>query len=171
MASNTFAFLFSILSFLSFFTKTYVQAREYSVGDNGRWDQGVNYLTWSQKYNFTVGDVLVFIYVKGQHNVYQVTEETYRSCNSSSGVKAIHDSGNDRVTLTEATQYWFICDTKGHCKGGMRFGIIVENSTVAKMPSAPSPDDFMPPAPAGNGAGRGRSWWVLGVLFGLFLVA
>ncbi|ONK64589.1 uncharacterized protein A4U43_C07F27670 [Asparagus officinalis] len=118
-----------------------------------------------------VSEDAVFIYVKGQHNVYQVTEETYRSCNSSSGVKAIHDSGNDRVTLTEATQYWFICDTKGHCKGGMRFGIIVENSTVAKMPSAPSPDDFMPPAPAGNGAGRGRSWWVLGVLFGLFLVA
>ena len=33
-------------------------ATEYTVGDSAGWTNGPNYLTWSQKYNFTTGDTL-----------------------------------------------------------------------------------------------------------------
>jgi hypothetical protein len=33
-------------------------ATEYTVGDSAGWTIGPNYLTWSQKYNFTAGDTL-----------------------------------------------------------------------------------------------------------------
>lgn len=33
-------------------------ATEYKVGDSDGWTIGPNYLTWSQKYNFTAGDTL-----------------------------------------------------------------------------------------------------------------
>ena len=33
-------------------------ATEYTVGDSAGWTNGPNYLTWSQKYNFTAGDTL-----------------------------------------------------------------------------------------------------------------
>lgn len=33
-------------------------ATDFTVGDENGWNTGTNYLTWSQKYNFTVGDVL-----------------------------------------------------------------------------------------------------------------
>lgn len=33
-------------------------ATEYAVGDSAGWTIGPNYLTWSQKYNFTAGDTL-----------------------------------------------------------------------------------------------------------------
>lgn len=33
-------------------------ATDYAVGDSAGWTIGPNYLTWSQKYNFTAGDTL-----------------------------------------------------------------------------------------------------------------
>jgi hypothetical protein len=33
-------------------------ATDYTVGDSAGWTIGPNYLTWSQKYNFTAGDTL-----------------------------------------------------------------------------------------------------------------
>lgn len=64
--------------------------------------------------------------MKGQHNVYEVKEETFRSCNGSSGVLAKYESGEDQVVLNKVKRYWFICNIAGHCLGGMRFGIEVK---------------------------------------------
>ncbi|KAJ8490561.1 hypothetical protein OPV22_012282 [Ensete ventricosum] len=132
----------------------HVAATDYMVGDDDGWTTGTNYLTWSEKYNFTVGDVLVFRYLAGQHDVYQVTEETYRSCNSSSGVLRRYASGADRVALEEATTYWFICNTSGHCLGGMKFGISVPNSSSQGGVDAPA---------QGGAAPRGVPVWLLGL--------
>ncbi|KAB2045874.1 hypothetical protein ERO13_D01G160700v2 [Gossypium hirsutum] len=82
----------------------------YSVGDESGWSSEVDYGSWSEKYNFTVGDVLEFTYNKGQHNVFEVTESTYRTCDASSGVLAKYESGDDKVELTESKKYWFICN-------------------------------------------------------------
>lgn len=30
----------------------------YTVGDEDQWNSEVDYVSWSQKYNFTIGDVL-----------------------------------------------------------------------------------------------------------------
>ena len=65
-----------------------------------------------------------------QHNVYEVTEEVYRSCDTGGGgdgdgVRAKYTSGYDRVVLAEARGHWFICDVPGHCQGGMRVAVNV----------------------------------------------
>ncbi|CAL9760473.1 unnamed protein product [Musa acuminata subsp. burmannicoides] len=151
--SSSFFFFF----FLCLVARHHLEAAEYTVGDADGWDTGINYLLWSNKYNFTVGDVLVFKYVQVQHNVYQVTEETYRSCDSSTGVTRTYDSGDDRVTLGEATSYWFICTISGHCQAGMRLAVSVGNSSSdggGATSAAPSPPE------QGNGAAGGRmGWW------------
>ncbi|KAH7692335.1 Cupredoxins domain-containing protein, partial [Dioscorea alata] len=169
-------FSFLTISITILFKSPLVEAEDYTVGDSDGWSTGINYLEWSEKYNFTVGDALVFKYVLNQHNVYQVTETTFRSCDSSSGVISIHLSGNDRIELTKPTKYWFICTTKGHCKGGMRFGINV-TATSGETPPPPSDGSSSPPppspvtAPGGNAAAHGREtrWWLCGlvVLFDL----
>ncbi|KAJ0964058.1 hypothetical protein J5N97_029180 [Dioscorea zingiberensis] len=135
--SRVFFFLLTI-SFTIMVDSHHTEAIEYTVGDSDRWSTGINYLEWSQKYNFTVGDILVFKYVLSQHNVYQVTETTFRSCDMTSGIISIHLSGNDRIELKEPTKYWFICTTKGHCKGGMRFGITVAESNHGEEEAPPS---------------------------------
>nr|GMC85319.1 Blue copper protein [Ipomoea batatas] len=99
------------------------KSETYTVGDGDEWSSGTNYVAWSEKHKFMADDVLVFKYVKGQHNVYEVTESTYESCDTSSGVLGKYESGNDQVKLKEARKYWFVCDKDGHCLGGMRFGI------------------------------------------------
>ncbi|XP_030522956.1 basic blue protein-like [Rhodamnia argentea] len=142
----------------------------YTVGDSDGWNSAVDYGVWSQKYNFSVGDVLVFKYVKGQHDVYEVTESTFRSCDTSTGVLAKHTSGNDQVTLTEAKKYWFVCNVAGHCLGGMRFGIVVKGSITAESPApAPQSGALAPPQINKNGdqALRGLSLWDYLILLGV----
>jgi len=77
--------------------------------------------------------------------VYEVTEETFRSCDAGSGVLAKYESGEDEVALNEVKKYWFICNFAGHCLGGMRFGIEVKdgNNGAFHPPS-------MEPAPLDN---------------------
>ncbi|XVE93877.1 hypothetical protein REPUB_Repub01dG0232500 [Reevesia pubescens] len=114
----------------------------YTVGDADHWNSEVDYVSWSQKYNFSVGDVLEFKYNKGQHNAFEVTEATYRSCDTSSGVLAKYDTGDELVKLTESKKYWFVCNVSGHCLGGMRFGIDVKagNTTSTNLEPTPSPN-------------------------------
>uniref|UniRef100_A0A6M2EKR4 Phytocyanin domain-containing protein n=1 Tax=Populus davidiana TaxID=266767 RepID=A0A6M2EKR4_9ROSI len=146
----------------------------HTVGDELEWNTGANFGSWSQKYNFSVGDTLVFKYVKGQHNVYEVIEATYRSCNASTGVLATYESGNDQIELKKAKKYWFICNIAGHCLGGMRFFIDVKeaNSTNTR-PTTPQSEPIPPPPPANSCAAiyvfDGWSFWVSLVPFGVLL--
>ncbi|CAN6162685.1 unnamed protein product [Urochloa humidicola] len=128
-------------------------AAELVVGDVAfGWDSGVNYASWARDHAFlAVGDVLVFQYVSSQHNVYEVSESTYRSCDTgggNSGVRAKYTSGYDRVVLAEPRSYWFICDFPGHCLGGMKLAVNVSAAAVAGRPSPP--DDVPLPRPDGN---------------------
>lgn len=124
---------------------------------------------------------LVFKYVEGQHNAYEVEEKTFRSCDASSGVLAKYESGNDRVTLTEAKKYWYICNVSGHCLGGMRFSIDVkqanpssDNNTGSTDGSPTSQPTELPATPPSSSSGRtllSESWktgiytLVFGMLF------
>ncbi|XWS67726.1 hypothetical protein CRYUN_Cryun04dG0030100 [Craigia yunnanensis] len=111
----------------------------YTVGDEDEWNSEVDYVSWLQKYNFSVGDVLEFRYNKGQHNAFEVTEATYRSCDTSSGVLAKYETGDDQVKLSESKKYWFVCNVSGHCLGGMRFGIDVKaGNTITNLEPTPS---------------------------------
>ncbi|KAJ1260786.1 hypothetical protein BS78_10G258700 [Paspalum vaginatum] len=145
-------------------------AAEYLVGDVGYgWDSGINYAAWAREYAFAVGDVLVFEYVNTQHNVYEVTEEAYRSCDTTAGngVRAKDTTGYDRVLLAEARDYWFICDFPGHCLGGMKVAVV--NVSAAQQLQHPPPPDYVSSA---GGGGRAASAWALplGVVVALMII-
>ncbi|KAM3377643.1 hypothetical protein P3S68_010056 [Capsicum galapagoense] len=89
----------------------------YNVGDNGGWTLGVS--NWPNGKNFKIGDVIVFNYPKGVHNVVIVDKANYDNCKSSGKT---YKSGNDRVTLDRGTTY-FICGIAGHCDGGQKIAV------------------------------------------------
>ncbi|XP_065036543.1 chemocyanin-like [Musa acuminata AAA Group] len=172
--------LHSIISytlFLAFMSvlllENLVGAASYTVGDAEGWTYGLDYQRWAQKYNFTVGDALLFSYIRGQHDVYRVVEDTFRSCDVSSGVVSSYDSGNDVVNLTRAAKYWFLCNVKGHCRGGMRFGITVARASPSPSGGgdgeSPFPTSPPPPLPGNAGASVARTTWWL-VVIGLWFV-
>ncbi|KAJ8476884.1 hypothetical protein OPV22_020611 [Ensete ventricosum] len=95
-------------------------AKEFTVGDSDGWDFNVG--NWPDGKSFTAGDVLVFNYAKGAHNVVVVDADGYNSCTAKSGSKT-YTSGNDKITLTKGTSY-FICSFTGHCDAGMKIKIV-----------------------------------------------
>ncbi|MBA0734490.1 hypothetical protein Gogos_018395, partial [Gossypium gossypioides] len=95
-----------------------------------------------------------FTYNKGQHNVFEVTESTYRTCDASSGVLAKYESGDDKVELTKSKKYWFICNVSGHCLGGMRFGVDVKAGNTSST--------NLDPTPSAN-SGNALDTWSLGI--------
>ncbi|CAO2815627.1 unnamed protein product [Amaranthus hypochondriacus] len=123
------------LFYIAFLLFTIAKSEVITVGgDENRWTDGFNYVSWAQNFNFSVGDVLVFNYVQKAHNVYDVTKETFRTCNTSNGVNAMYTSGDDHVELKEAKQYWFICTVDSHCLVGMKFTINVTRNLSSSIP-------------------------------------
>ncbi|CAL5063110.1 unnamed protein product [Urochloa decumbens] len=129
-------------------------ATEYAVGDSAGWTIGPNYLTWSQKYNFTAGDTLVFNYVAAQHNVYRVTQDAFRDCEAAANeTMGSWATGHDLVNLTVPGDYYFICDVAGHCLGGMKFAVAVAAPPPPPpAPSSPPPPALLPPPPPASSA-------------------
>ncbi|KAF2302085.1 hypothetical protein GH714_032480 [Hevea brasiliensis] len=136
----------------------------YTVGEDEGWNSEANFDSWSQKYNFSVGDVLVFKYVKGQHNVYEVTEDTFRSCDASNGVIAKYESGNDEIKLNKEKKYWFICNVVGHCLGGMRLNIDVGKGKQANSSSngetIPQLEPTPPPTSSSSSSSFSVGIWI-----------
>ncbi|XP_068640790.1 chemocyanin-like [Aristolochia californica] len=173
---------FFIVLFISLLYRGRVSAEVYTVGGDEGWTTSNNYLEWSQGLNFTVGDVLgqersknrtsnyisasrnlqfltpglhfvaVFNYVRGQHDAVEVTEDTFRSCDDSSGVIKRYVTGDDEVTLEEARKYWFICSISGHCLGGMKLAVDVKGVQTETNTNGPATDQ------AGNGTGSSQRW-------------
>ncbi|CAL5040526.1 unnamed protein product [Urochloa decumbens] len=139
-------------------------AAEFVVGDVAfGWDSGVNYAAWARDHAFlSVGDVLVFQYVSSQHNVYEVSESAYRSCDDTGGVRAKYTSGYDTVVLAEARSYWFICDFPGHCLGGMKLAVNVSAAGPSPhdVPQTPDSPPLQPGGGSSNAASEGRRSWV-----------
>ncbi|KAM0907289.1 hypothetical protein ACQ4PT_016231 [Festuca glaucescens] len=139
-------------------------ATEYTVGDSGGWTIGPNYLAWSQKYNFTAGDTLAFNYVPGQHDVYQVTQDAFRTCEPAAGqTLRMWASGQDVAGLAAPGDYYFLCNITGHCLGGMKFTVAVAAPPPAPPPPPPPPafPTPVPPPPPSSGTslyGRRLSW-------------
>ncbi|GJN39722.1 hypothetical protein PR202_gb28858 [Eleusine coracana subsp. coracana] len=114
----------------------------YTVGaPAGSWDLRTNYANWVSGITFRAGDVLVFKYARGTHDVLEVSKADYDSCSGSSPI-ASFQAGDDRVPLPagDVTRY-FICGVPGHCDGGMKLAVRVEAA------AAPSPVPVTMPPP------------------------
>ncbi|PKI45046.1 hypothetical protein CRG98_034568 [Punica granatum] len=95
------------------------EAASYTVGDSSGWT--FNVATWPKGKGFKAGDVLVFNYSPGAHNVVAVNRGGYQSCNAPPRPK-VFQSGKDQVKLVKGQNY-FICSIPGHCQGGMKIAV------------------------------------------------
>ncbi|KAH7292091.1 hypothetical protein KP509_29G051400 [Ceratopteris richardii] len=111
-----------------------VGATIWTVGDSAGW-AAIDYKNWISGKTFREGDVLYFAYAEGAHDVTEVSEEEYTSCESTYATNR-WINGNTSVTLVGSmTTHYFICSFPGHCPP-MRIAIYV-------LPSLNSPSSHM----------------------------
>ncbi|XP_048573182.1 chemocyanin-like [Triticum urartu] len=97
----------------------FAESKVYTVGDRAGW--ALSSGGWPRGKRFRAGDVLLFKYGRGAHNVVAVNAAGYKSCSAARGGRT-YNSGSDRVTLARGTNY-FICSVPGHCQAGMKMAV------------------------------------------------
>ncbi|XVE98351.1 hypothetical protein REPUB_Repub03eG0098900 [Reevesia pubescens] len=132
----------------------------YTVGDTMGWTVPTTggasaYQTWANGKPFMVGDILVFNYITGTHDVAEVTREAYQPC-STSNTLSNSTIGPTRITLRTPGEHFYICTVPGHCAAGQKLAINVTGSSTATPPSStatPPSSSNAPQSPTGdNGA-------------------
>ncbi|KAL5547267.1 hypothetical protein UlMin_006954 [Ulmus minor] len=130
---------------------TIALATDYIVGDGKGWTTNFNYQDWAKDKMFMVGDVLVFNYEAGNHDVVKVNGSAFKDCSPPPGAENF-TSGNDKIELKATGNKWYLCSKSGHCNTGQKLSITVMD---------------MAPQPAPNSAVRG----IIFPGFQLFIVA
>ncbi|KAK9069587.1 hypothetical protein SSX86_011491 [Deinandra increscens subsp. villosa] len=97
------------------------EAATYIVGDERGWTFGVS--GWENGKRFMAGDVLVFNYLQGAHNVAVVNKADYDGCNTSPTNAKMYTSGKDEIKLEKGLNN-FICTIPTHCNFGMKIQIL-----------------------------------------------
>ncbi|KAL5819575.1 hypothetical protein ACOSQ4_023417 [Xanthoceras sorbifolium] len=136
-----------LMMITSLFGVSMALAAVYDVGDTVGWTimGGVDYRKWADHKDFHVGDTLVFKYSNQYHNVKQVSQKDFLSCNATSPI-ATYATGSDSITLKSTGHYYFLCGFPGHCEAGQKFQILVTPTSLRRMPitvlsPSPSPSD------------------------------
>ncbi|CAI9782468.1 unnamed protein product [Fraxinus pennsylvanica] len=124
-------------------------AATYIVGDNLGWTiptgGASTYTTWASQHVFRTGDILVFNFPTGIHDVAKVTKAAYDSCTTNSPISLI-TVGPANVTLDSPGEAYFICTFGQHCTAGQKLAI---NVSAASTPTpSPTPPVTPPAAPA-----------------------
>ncbi|CAM0879054.1 unnamed protein product [Alopecurus aequalis] len=137
-----------------------VSAADFRVGEpGGAWDLSTDYVRWASSNKFHPGDTLIFRFQRGEHNVLEVSEADYNSCNATSPIDTF-SAGLTSIALDATGTRYFICGFPGHCTttgtGGMKLKIDVlpgssPPSPVPSTPSSPSSATVSSAATAGFG--------------------
>ncbi|GAV82494.1 Cu_bind_like domain-containing protein [Cephalotus follicularis] len=118
------------------------------VGDGLGWvippNGAAAYTTWAANKTFTVGDILVFNFATGRHDVAQVTKANFDSCNTNSPI-SLTSTSPANITLSAVGEHNYICNFTGHCSSGQKLAINV--SASSSTPTIPSPVPVQAPAP------------------------
>ncbi|XP_022965828.1 blue copper protein-like [Cucurbita maxima] len=126
-------------------------AATYMVGDSLGWIDPPNaniYTDWASNKTFVVGDILVFNFATGRHDVTEVTKSAYDSCNGNNPISTESNSPV-RITLTSAGNRHFICTIPGHCNNGQKLSVTVRaTSAPTPQPSSPAPSPVPVSVPA-----------------------
>ncbi|KAG0493022.1 hypothetical protein HPP92_006420 [Vanilla planifolia] len=112
-------------------------ATTYPVGDSMGWTAPPNssfYEEWSATKVFVAGDVLVFKFRTGLHNVIEVNSSNFKACSTENPIGPKWTTGPAFVKLTPGERY-YICGFPGHCHKGQKLSVLV---AVSGAP-APSP--------------------------------
>ncbi|XP_038887357.1 mavicyanin-like [Benincasa hispida] len=138
------------ISTMALFTVS-VAATVHKVGDSAGWTTliPVDYAKWASSKQFHVGDSLLFKYNTEFHNVLQVTQEQFKSCNSSSPV-ASYNSGADSIVLKRPGTFYYLCGFPGHCQVGQKVEVkVTAGSSSALIGPASGPGPSPSPSPMG----------------------
>ncbi|KAL5547821.1 hypothetical protein UlMin_003052 [Ulmus minor] len=150
MAKNLNLVVFAALAAVALLQSS-VAATTYFVGDSTNWaipPSTSTYSNWAANKTFVVGDILVFNFAQGQHDVSQVTKAGYDSCNGT-GAISMQQNSPANITLQTAGELYYICSVPGHCNAGQKLAINVTGaSSPAPQPATPSPASAPVPAPA-----------------------
>nr|GMC92292.1 blue copper protein-like [Ipomoea batatas] len=111
------------------------------VGDTTGWTIPANgaastYSTWASRNTFTVGDILVFRFTTGAHDVTEVSRAGFDGCNATNPISQ-NTNGPANITLRTAGQHYYICSIPSHCGIGQKLAINV--SAAASTAPAPQP--------------------------------
>ncbi|ESW07749.1 hypothetical protein PHAVU_010G155900 [Phaseolus vulgaris] len=147
MINNMFSCLClsAVVPFLMSVQNTEAQS-VFVVGDATGWttpQDSSTYQSWASDNTFAVGDILIFNFQTTQHNVVQVSEESYTSCTSSNPIGTVYNTGPVNVTLNRTGQHYYICSIGQHCTRGQKLAINVLASAVPPSTATPPP----PPPP------------------------
>ncbi|XP_061995660.1 umecyanin-like [Rosa rugosa] len=116
------------------------------VGDSVGWTIPQNgaqeYVTWASDKKFVVGDVLVFSFATGTHDVVEVPKASFDSCSSTNPIGSTITTGPTNITLTSSGEHYYICTFGLHCESGQKLAITVSASASPSAPSlSTNPDD------------------------------
>ncbi|KAK3193781.1 hypothetical protein Dsin_025091 [Dipteronia sinensis] len=125
-------------------------AAVYTVGDSAGWTSmgAVDYQKWADQKDFHVSDTLVFKYSKQFHNVKQVSQKDFVSCDATSPM-ATYEIGSDSITPKIVDHYYFLCGIPGHYQAGQKVEILVTPTSLRHTPTlvlAPTPSPSQTPA-------------------------
>ncbi|KAL8214945.1 hypothetical protein R6Q57_004394 [Mikania cordata] len=131
-----------------------VMGEVYNVGDFEGWTNLIDsgYASWASSKKFRVGDTLLFHYNLTNHNVMQVNQHDFRSCNVTAPWRTFK-TGNDSFIIKAPGHYYFICSFPGHCEAGQKLDVRVlksYNLTTTPNTNVSSP---MPPKMTVVGSG------------------
>lgn len=93
------------------------------------------YTTWASTQTFRVGDVLLFNFITGFHNVVEVPQAAYGSCTAANPI-SISTTGPARVTLNAPGTHYYICTVGTHCQIGQKLTINVSATSATPSPTA-----------------------------------
>ncbi|CAH8381720.1 unnamed protein product, partial [Eruca vesicaria subsp. sativa] len=117
--------------------------KDYKVGDSNEWkvpEESDFYSKWSEEKQFHVGDNLLFYYNDQVDDVLEISSDLeFKSCDTTSPV-AVHNGGQDLISLTKPGIRYFITSKIGHCEDGLKLRVVVRpltRSVPKKMQSSP----------------------------------
>ncbi|KAF4398742.1 hypothetical protein G4B88_028105 [Cannabis sativa] len=150
MARKLSMVLFAAFAAVAMFQSSVV-ATTYTVGDSTSWSIPSSpnaYSTWAAGKSFKVGDILVFNFMSGQHDVAEVTKANYDSCSGTNPISR-QTSSPLSITLQKTGGHYYICTVPGHCNAGQKLAINVTGaSSPAPQPArSPSPTPSSSPSP------------------------
>ncbi|XP_019168852.1 PREDICTED: umecyanin-like [Ipomoea nil] len=120
----------------------------HAVGDTIGWivppGGAAVYSNWTSADTFKVGDILVFNFITGRHDVLEVAKDSFDACTTDNAIGTSLTDGPAHVTLNSTGDHYYICTFGTHCKLGQKLAV------TASGGNGGPPAGANPPSPAGG---------------------
>ncbi|KAG2239795.1 hypothetical protein Bca4012_022894 [Brassica carinata] len=141
-----------IVMFLSLgFAIGFSNGYKFSVGGKDGWvlAPSEDYSHWSHRNRFQVNDTLYFKYPKGKDSVLEVSQEEYKTCNTTHPITSLSD-GDSLFVLSRSGPFFFVSGISANCLKGQKLAVKVmsaaHHSHSPRQPSpSPSPSPTLSP--------------------------